>query len=407
METVNKVGSDLTVGYYYHIEAEFEPGTGTRVPSHIGPFLTELARQSGGVVFYAHESGPSEVNDFVLADPRIRTVNLGPRRSAPALSVLPRPTLRNFRPQEHGVDVMVIRGPTPLLPPLRKASGSIPVALQLVGDPANETPQTFFPWWRNQLIRLWRRFYLYKQDRAARGALVLAKSAAICSRKGRPFPAGVVVFTSTLSAGEVRSATSARTDWNPEKGRAEAVRLLYTGRIVKDKGLFEAVDAVAELSKRGINIEFHIVGWSHGKDQTARQLVDRARALGIEDSIKFGGYKPAGAELLKVYSDADIYVFPTYGEGGVSRAIIEAMAVGLPVITTRIPAVEGLLKDGENVLLVEPESTGPLVEAVELLVKNARCRSEIASRGRDWAKDLTIEKSCELMLTHLREWIDR
>jgi glycosyltransferase involved in cell wall biosynthesis len=396
----------LHLGFYYHSEVHFDPAKGPLIPSAWGLYITELARHAGRLTFYAHEAGPSDVRDFVLDDPRIETVNLGPRRKAPALTFLPRRSLRNFDPAERGVDVMLIRGPSAFLPALAKASAPIPVALEIVGDVANETAQSFFPWWRNELIRLWRMLYMAQQDRAARRSLVLAKSAALGLRGGEPFPTSEIVFTSTLGERDLRDVPRANPRWTADRGGSQPVRLLYTGRIVKDKGLFEAVRAVDLLAKAGSNVELHIVGWSHPRDPTASQLAELAGELGIGDRLVFRGYRPAGRQLLREYVDAEIYLFPTYGEGGVSYSMIEAMAVGLPMITTRIPAFEGDLHHRDNAYLIDVRSDRAIADAVEDLIADEPLRVEIAARGHLWAKDLTIEKSCELTVSVLRRWLD-
>ncbi|MEX2395353.1 MAG: glycosyltransferase family 4 protein, partial [Actinomycetota bacterium] len=205
--------------------------------------------------------------------------------------------------------------------------------------------------------------------------------------------------------GALLAAPTVYPSWPLGKGRDTPSRLLYTGRVVAPKGLFEAVDAIAVLVERGYKVEFHIVGWSHGRDQTAVQLEQHARQLGVADRLIFDGYRPAGAELLAAVAENDIFLFPTYGEGGVARAIVEAMAVGLPVITTSIRAVEGLLIHRENAYLIPDRSSEAIVEAVSRLIDDAPLRERIARAGHAWSRGFTVERSVELTLKHLRGFI--
>jgi glycosyltransferase involved in cell wall biosynthesis len=213
------------------------------------------------------------------------------------------------------------------------------------------------------------------------------------------------VFTSTLPDEALVDAPTVSTKWLESKGRDEPVRLVYTGRIVVPKGLFETLDAVAELTKRGRDVEFHIVGWSSPRDESVHHLVERSRQLGIADKLVLDGYRPAGRELLAEIARNDVYLFPTYGEGGVARAIVEAMAVGLPVITTSIRAVEGLLVHEDNALLIEPRSSEAIVAAVERLIDESALRERIASNGKAWGSTLTIGRSVELTVGYLNRLV--
>ncbi|HMK29580.1 MAG TPA: glycosyltransferase family 4 protein [Terriglobales bacterium] len=90
------------------------------------------------------------------------------------------------------------------------------------------------------------------------------------------------------------------------------------------------------------------------------------------------------AELINLYRQADIFVFPSIWEG-FGRVRAEAMAAALPVITTSTGAPPGLLKAGQNSILIREQSAEEIVEAVRLLCQNPRLRAELGTNAQNSA----------------------
>lgn len=385
----------MNVGFYYHVEAVFEPDGSARVPSLLGLFVTELAKHVGQVTFYAHGGSTTGIEDFALRQPLVRCVDLGPRRSFPERLVRPARSLRVFAPGDDGIDVMLVRGPSPLLPHIVKTVGSIPIALHIVGDYTDQRrdPETrTMPWWRQAAIRALFHAYTRWQRHVARRALVLVNTPDLAGR----FDDADVVFESTLTERMLAPA--------PHAEVSRPARLLYTGRILPEKGLWEAVEAVQILAGRGLDTTLDIVGWEQPKDPVVAGLREHIGRLGVADRVRFPGYVPAGESLAEVYANADIFVLATHGEG-FPRSLFEAMGCGLPCVTTNVGGIPHWITHEREVILVEPRSAASLADGIQRLLTDDALRATVARTGWAFARPWTVEKGCELLAAKLAEYV--
>lgn len=373
---------------YYHV-GSVGPSGELRLPAHLAMFVREISRQAGSVTYYGHTDPPTASDDTTLEPPLVRAVGLGPRRSFPARTFFPGTALRDFDARRDGLDVMLVRGPSPLLPRILR-SCPVPAAALIVGDYSGWQRVSYYPWWRNSLITAWVRLYTWQQKRALRRVATLANSPGLARELG-----GDEVFTSSITESDVDQLPP-RSAWTID-GQA---RVLYTGRIAEEKGLFEAVEAIADLRRRGRNIALRCVGWADDP-RVVDALRERATELGVSESVSFPGYRPAGPELYAEYLDADLYLMASRAEG-FPRTLTEALAAELPVVATRVGGIPERLEDGRTALLIEPSSSRAISDAIELLLDDAGLRARLASAGRGWARDHTNERSCALILDLLR-----
>jgi glycosyltransferase involved in cell wall biosynthesis len=147
--------------------------------------------------------------------------------------------------------------------------------------------------------------------------------------------------------------------------------LLYHGRIDARKGALDLVEAVATLAaERPVRLLMSGIG----PDRDT--VTARVRELGLERVVELTGYV-AYDDVPAVYRRGDVFVSPTYAEG-FSNTILEAMASGLPVVSTRTVGVVDCLRDGENGLLVTPGDIGALTAALRRLLDEDALRSRLA-----------------------------
>lgn len=393
----------MNVGYYFHPEVVFDDDGSARTEAHWGYFVRALAREAGQVTFYGHPAEFTGKETLPLrAVDNVRSISLGRRRQQPKMLVRPGPNLEAFDPSADGLDVMLVRCPTPMLwgfaRKCRKAG--VPMVGLVVADlAANWRPTAAYPWWRNRLIKLNVMTAAYVQRRVGARHLMLAISDAVVSAKG--YDRTAIVPTTSLSEADL-TGPDKRTRAYPASGR---VRLLFTGRLVEEKGLFQLVDALTDLVGRGHDLELELVGATY--DSTPDTLLATARANGIEDRVLMTGFLEAGPALLAAYERADIYVLPTHGEGSVTRTVKEAFASGIPVVTTSIRSHMEFLRDGEQAVLVEPHSAESLANGIERLLTDASLRERVARNAFEWVKDYTNERSAALVVAHLRDELAR
>src|SRR5881396_1778324 len=170
---------------------------------------------------------------------------------------------------------------------------------------------------------------------------------------------------------------------NEEVSINQTPRIISIGRLVAFKGFEYLIDACADLARRGLEFNCEIIG-----DGPLRgDLEERIRKLNLSDRVHLLGSLSQGAVLEKLRS-ADIFalasvtdkqgasdVFPT--------VIIEAMAAARPVVSTRLAGIPESVVDGETGLLVPPEDTMALAEALGRLIQDAKLRLHYGRAGRE------------------------
>ena len=138
-------------------------------------------------------------------------------------------------------------------------------------------------------------------------------------------------------------------------------------------------DAVERLGARGCDFRLRLVG-TGALEESFRA---RARDRGLEDQVEFLGYRDDMPALL---ADCDVAVLPSLKEG-MPRAVLEAMAVGRPVVGTRVPGTREAIRDGETGFLVEADDADGFADAVATLLRDAALRATMGSRGRRVAEE--------------------
>lgn len=152
---------------------------------------------------------------------------------------------------------------------------------------------------------------------------------------------------------------------------------IMVARLVREKGVLELAGAAATADPR---LNFVLLGDALPSDRTsviedlsrhpvARQIGHRWRVL---------GHRP---DVNRYLAGADIFVLPTYREG-LPRSVIEAMAAGLAIVTTRIPACEELVTHGANGLLVPVRDVPALQRALDVLAADRELRHRMGQASR-------------------------
>jgi glycosyltransferase involved in cell wall biosynthesis len=161
------------------------------------------------------------------------------------------------------------------------------------------------------------------------------------------------------------------------------LRIVAVGRMVPKKGFDVLVDAVADLTARGVELELVIAG-EDGPDaaKIRRQVAERC-----PDVVQFTG-PLSQCELLALYRGADVFALACRVDGdgdrdGIPNVMVEAMAAGLPVVSTAVSGIPELVRDGENGLLVPPEDPGALASALLRLASDVSLRDRLAATGRE------------------------
>jgi glycosyltransferase involved in cell wall biosynthesis len=186
----------------------------------------------------------------------------------------------------------------------------------------------------------------------------------------------------------------------PEAARPDAPLALYLGRLDEGKGLFDLLDAVANLRDR---LDLHL--WVVGDGELRADLETRAKSLGIAEAVEFVGTVPH-SQVQEYYRAADVYCLPSYSEG-FPLGNIEAMACKTPVVSTDIAPVREQITNGETGLIVEPGDVAALETELERLLVNPELRSKLTDRAYEWVQRLSWSQQASELCKYYQEAINK
>lgn len=163
--------------------------------------------------------------------------------------------------------------------------------------------------------------------------------------------------------------------------------LLSVAQLKEKKGLAYLIDATRTLADRGVDVDVEIVG----EGPLRAQLEAQVEALGLGDRVRFSGVLPHDRVVAR-YGEATAFVLPcvTASDGdrdGIPNVILEAMAMGVPVVSTRHSGIPEAITDGEHGLLVPTGDADALADAVESLLGDPDRRTAMGEAGRRRAAD--------------------
>jgi colanic acid/amylovoran biosynthesis glycosyltransferase len=171
-----------------------------------------------------------------------------------------------------------------------------------------------------------------------------------------------------------------------------------TGRLHWKKGFEYALLAMKELKQRGFLFKYEIIGGGIELEK----LIFMAHDLGLQDHIIFSGSLP-GREVKARLEKCDIYLLPSLSEG-ISNSVLEAMAMQLPVVTTRAGGMDEVIKDNDTGLIVDGYDAGALADALATLMENVSLRVRLASAGNALVRsDFTTHRQINFFVEQYKQ----
>jgi len=139
------------------------------------------------------------------------------------------------------------------------------------------------------------------------------------------------------------------------------VRILFLSRLLKEKGIYETIDAFRGLKEKIRGIQLIIAG--EGKEYSnLENLIQNDNDIFMTGHVE-------GKEKIDLFKKCHVYCLPSYSEG-LPTSVLEAMAFGIPVITTSVGGLNEFFKDGEMGFLVEPKNAKQLEDKLSTLLSN-------------------------------------
>jgi glycosyltransferase involved in cell wall biosynthesis len=187
------------------------------------------------------------------------------------------------------------------------------------------------------------------------------------------------IFSTSLTDSELSTAPSARE-------YAESLRLIIVCRQEKEKGTGNLIESLPALVRQFPTLMLDVVGDGSGLDQF-QKLAER---VGVSNHVVFHG-KVDHEGVIRLLRQASIFCYPTRASEGFPKVVLEAMACGLPIITTRVSVLPELMKRGGGVL-IDDATPDSITRAVEMLVRDRERYGIMSANALKTARQYSLEK---------------
>lgn len=170
-------------------------------------------------------------------------------------------------------------------------------------------------------------------------------------------------------------------EFNPTEKSFLPGRLLFLSRVENDKGILNALEAYLLLNQINNDISFNIAG--RGK---AMNEVEKFKKKNQLDKCHISGYVN-GKEKIECFKQANLFIFPsTHGEG-MPNSVLEAMAFGLPIITTRVGGIPDFFEEGKMGLFLDNTNPQHIADKIQYLLDRPELMKEMSFYNYEYAKE--------------------
>lgn len=224
---------------------------------------------------------------------------------------------------------------------------------------------------------------IYTSDpRQLREKIALAKFVVTCTEYNRRFLQELV--SGGPSVYRVYHGIDAELFAGPSKARQPSppYRILSIARLVEKKGLPTVFRALRNLVDQGYSLRYTLIG--DGEDR--RPILNHLHRLGLDSICNWLGTQPH-ERVIDEYRKADLFVLgcevASNGDrDGIPNVFLESMAIGVPVLATRVSAIPELVEDGHTGLLVEPGQPEAMAKSMVRLLLDENLRKRIITAAR-------------------------
>lgn len=175
---------------------------------------------------------------------------------------------------------------------------------------------------------------------------------------------------------------------------------LLVARMLRDKGVCEFVEAAKAIKKIFPHAVFQLLGRidSGNPNHIKKEIID--------EWVKAGHIQYLGEvnDVRDIVANADVVVLPSYYREGIPNSLMEAMAIGRPIITTDMPGCRETIVNNTNGILIPPKNSKALIDAMRLLIEQPELRIEMGKRGREIAVDrFNVDRVNSMILSAMND----
>ncbi len=182
---------------------------------------------------------------------------------------------------------------------------------------------------------------------------------------------------------------------------SDEVVMIFVGGLKRTKGLYELVEALRLVRKQQKNVVLKVIG--SGIEENGLKAL--ASEYGLQSSIEFVG-SVLPDDIHRWMKAADVLVLPSYEEG-MPNVVMEAMACGLPVVSTAVGGMPKAVGECAGVILVPPRTIDDLSKALERVCSDASLRAQMGSAAADWSPRFSAEHSACFILNYLAKLVEQ
>ncbi|WP_419213946.1 glycosyltransferase [Maribacter sp. X9] len=203
----------------------------------------------------------------------------------------------------------------------------------------------------------------------------------------------IIVSTTTINSNLLEETRIERT----EDFSNRPFTILFLSRLLREKGIYETIDAFEKLLKKHRNIQLVIAG--NGEEfKNLRKLVGNNPKLFLAGHVE-------GHEKINLFKQCDIYCLPSYSEG-LPTSVLEAMSFGKPVVTTAVGGLKDFFQDGNMGYFVKPKNSDDLEEKLRLLLTDGTLREKIGDFNYAYAHEHVMsDKVAKKMFSQLTPFL--
>jgi phosphatidyl-myo-inositol alpha-mannosyltransferase len=238
------------------------------------------------------------------------------------------------------------------------------------------------------------RFMLRRRRRKLHGRIAVSRVAMEYARKYVPGEYTIIPNGTDLSVFHPSVAPL-------EKYRDGKLNIVFISRLEPRKGMDYLLPAYREVKKQIPDSRLLIVG---AGTRLRKGYEDWVKRAGLEKDVIFEGYAP-DSDLPRYFRTADVFCVPATGRESQGIILIEAMATGIPIVTTNIDGYKTVVTNGEQGLLVPPRNSSSLAKALVTVLKDEALRHQMGEKGLIRALDFRWEEISQRVVAFYEQTI--
>jgi glycosyltransferase involved in cell wall biosynthesis len=161
----------------------------------------------------------------------------------------------------------------------------------------------------------------------------------------------------------------------------KGLSFLLIARLLREKGIAEYAEAARRIRQHHPHVRFRLAGWLDENPDSIRE--DELQAWVDEGTLEYLGRLD---DVRPALADSSVFVLPSYYREGIPRTLLEALAMGRPIITTDMPGCRLTVKDGENGYLAAARDAHALAEAMERFIEQPEMIAKMGVASRSLAE---------------------